>query len=124
MTSPVKRADPNHLSGAATCALGGCALGGTPGFALKGGDLGGPFQGGVFGAAVLFGVFGAAVLFGVLGAGALDFPGGPAAELELDAVERDFALLPSPTELGGEDFGAGGPAGAAAGGPAGPPHFH
>ena len=119
MTSPVQTADPNHLSGAATCALGGCDLGGTPGFALKGGDLGGgPFQGGVFGAAVLFGVLGAAVLIGVFGA--LDFPGGPAAELELDAVERDSALLPSPS-----DFGAGGcPAGAAAGGPAGPPHFH
>ena len=115
MTSPVKRADPNHLSGAATCASGGCALGGTPECALKGG---GPFQGGVFGAAVLFGVLGAAVLIGVFGA--LDFPaGGPAAELELDAMERDFALLPSPIELGGGDFGA------AAGGPAGgPPHFH
>ena len=94
MTSPVKTADPNHLSGAATCALGGCALGGTPGCAFQGGDLGGAFQGGVFGAAVLFGVLGAAVLIGVFGA--LDFPGGPAAELELDAVERDFALLPSP----------------------------
>ena len=119
MTSPVKTADPNHLSGAATCALGGCALGGTPGFAFQGGDLGGPFQGGVFGAAVLFGVLGAAVLIGFFGALPADFPGGPAAELELDAVEGDFALLPSPRDFGGGDFGA------AAGGPAGgPAHFH
>ena len=108
MTSPVKTVDPNHLSGAATCALGG-----TPGCALKGGDLGGPFQGGVFGAAVLFGVLGAAVLIGVFGALPNDFAGGPAAELELDAVERDFALLPSPSDFGA----AGGPAG-------GPPRFH
>ena len=106
MTSPVKTADPNHLSGAAICALGGCALGGTPGCAFQGGDLGGAFQGGVFGATVFF----AAVVIGDSGDLPSDFPGVLASELELDAVERDFAM--SPSEFEGRDFGksAGGPA--------------
>ena len=81
--------------------------------------MGGAFQSGVFGAAILFGALGAAVVIGVSGALPNHFPSSPAAELELDAVERDFALLPSPIDSGGGDFGA------AAGGPAGGlPHFH